>query len=165
MFLSSSLCTVSSSPVCSLCSVLVFLAISHVASGWLALVAASVTATPVTHFWVSWGDRVSQFPSSALPLPGCSSSSLSLSVSASFQLISLLFLKVILQIFIYVFSLFRAAPVAHGSSQARGPLGATAAGQSYSCWPQPQPQPQPRQIQVASVTYTRAHSNAGPLTH
>lgn len=42
-----------------------------VSPGWLALFAALVKATPVTHLWVSQGDCVSLFPSSALSLPGC----------------------------------------------------------------------------------------------
>ena len=49
--------------------------------------------------------------------------------------------------------LFRATPMAHGSSQARGPIRATAAGL------------QQRGIQAESVTYTTAHSNALSLTH
>ena len=52
---------------------------------------------------------------------------------------------------------FRAAPVAYGSSQTRGPVGAVAPGlcQSHSNgW-----------IQAVSATYTTAHSNAGSLTH
>ena len=57
----------------------------------------------------------------------------------------------------FLFWLFRATPMAYGGSQARG------SNRSYSC--QPQPQPQQCQIQAASVTYTTAHSNTGPLTH
>ena len=34
--------------------------------------------------------------------------------------------------FLYLFSLFRATPVAYGGSQARGPVGATAAGLHHS---------------------------------
>ena len=34
--------------------------------------------------------------------------------------------------FIYLFSLFRAAPMAYGGSQARGPIQAVAAGQHHS---------------------------------
>ena len=54
------------------------------------------------------------------------------------------------------FFFFRAAPMAHGSSQARGWIGATAASlyQSQQCW-----------IQAVSVTYTTAHANAWSLTH
>ena len=40
--------------------------------------------------------------------------------------------------------------MAYGSSQARGPIGATTAS---------------LQIRVVSVTYTTAHSNVGSLTH
>ena len=47
---------------------------------------------------------------------------------------------------------------AHGSSQARGPIGAAAA-------PTPQPQPQQGQMPAASATYTTARGNAGSLTH
>ena len=63
--------------------------------------------------------------------------------------------------FFFFVLLFRAAPVTHGSSQARGQIG------HYSCQAQPQPQPQPLQhrIQAASVTYTTVHGNTGSLTH
>jgi len=46
-----------------------------------------------------------------------------------------------------------APPTAYGGSQARGPMGAVAAGlrQSHS--------------NVGSSTYTTAHGNAGSLTH
>ena len=60
-------------------------------------------------------------------------------------------------LFVFVFLLFRAAPEAYGSSQAKGQIGAT------SCWPTPQPQQ--LWIQAKSVTYTTAHSNTGTLTH
>ena len=59
--------------------------------------------------------------------------------------------------FIYLFSLFRAASVAYGSSQARGGNG------SRICWPIPQPQQ--HQSQAVSATYTTAHGNVGSLTH
>ena len=52
--------------------------------------------------------------------------------------------------FFLVFCLFRAAPVAFGSSQARGRI-------SYSC--RPTPEPQQRSIQATSATYTRASCN------
>ena len=51
-------------------------------------------------------------------------------------------------------SFFRAAPVAYGSPQARGRIGAVAT-----------PQPQQHGIQASSVTYTTAHCNTGSLTH
>ena len=52
----------------------------------------------------------------------------------------------------FLFSyLFRAAPVAYGSSQARGPIGAAATGLYHS-------------HSNVSVTYTTAHSNARSLT-
>ena len=54
------------------------------------------------------------------------------------------------------FCLLRAAPVAYGSSQARG--------WTLSCSCQPTPQPQQLKIQAASVTYTTAHGNARSLT-
>ena len=57
-------------------------------------------------------------------------------------------------VFFFFFVLFKAAPTAHGGSQARGL-------QSHSC----QPQPQQRQIWASSVTYTTAHGNARSLTH
>ena len=56
--------------------------------------------------------------------------------------------------FCFVFWSFWAAPMAYGSSQARS--------QSYSCQ---QCRPQQCRIQASSATYTRAHSNAGSLTH
>ena len=62
---------------------------------------------------------------------------------------------------IYVLCLFvlffRATPMAYGSSQARGWIGATAA--------EPTPQPQHYQIRAVSLTYTTAHGNARSLTH
>ena len=64
---------------------------------------------------------------------------------------------------IFFLCLFRAMPVAYGVSQARGPIGAAAAGLHYSS--QPQPQPQPRRIRDTSATYTTAHGNAKSLTH
>ena len=48
-----------------------------------------------------------------------------------------------------------AAPMTYGGSQARGRIGAAAAGQ---------PQPQ-HQIQAPSATYTTAHGNTRSLTH
>ena len=51
--------------------------------------------------------------------------------------------------FFLSFCLSRAAPVAYGGSQERGPIGAIAAGQ----------------IQAESVTYTTAYGNAGSVTH
>ena len=61
-------------------------------------------------------------------------------------------------IIFFFFGLFRAAPTAHGGSQARGRIGATAASlrQSHS---------NVSQIQAASATYTTAHVNAGSLTY
>ena len=60
-------------------------------------------------------------------------------------------------VFVFVFLLFRAAPLAYESSQARGPIGATAASLCHS-------HSQSR-IQAASTTYTTAHSNTRSLTH
>ena len=52
--------------------------------------------------------------------------------------------------YIYLFTLpFRAEPMAYGSYQARGPIGAAASGLHHS------------QIRATSVTYITAHSNAG----
>ena len=59
------------------------------------------------------------------------------------------------------FVFLRAAPAAHGSSQARGQIRATDAGHCH--WPQPQPRQ--RQIRAASANYTTAHGNTGSLTH
>ena len=53
--------------------------------------------------------------------------------------------------------LFFFLATAYGSSQASGPIGATAAG--------PVPQPQQLRIQATSVTYTTAHGNTRSLTH
>ena len=55
------------------------------------------------------------------------------------------------------FCLFRAAPTAYGSSQARGWIRAVDAD-VY-------PQPQQHWVWAASVTYTTACGNAGSLTH
>ena len=57
---------------------------------------------------------------------------------------------------IFLFVLFRAVPMAYGSSQARS-------SQARSCWPQPQPQP--HRIRAASVAYTTARGNTRSLTH
>ena len=58
--------------------------------------------------------------------------------------------------FFLLFCLFRAAPTAHGSSQARSWIRAAAAGRRHSH----------RNLgSAASVTYNTAHSNAGSLTH
>ena len=58
---------------------------------------------------------------------------------------------------VFQFLLFRAAPEAHGGSQARGQIGATAAGLCHSH--------SNGRIQAMSVTYTTAHGNTGSLTH
>ena len=42
------------------------------------------------------------------------------------------FLSLFLPFFLFFLCLFRATPMAHGSSQARGPIGATAAGLHHS---------------------------------
>ena len=55
--------------------------------------------------------------------------------------------------------LLRDALTVYGSSQARGPIRATAAGLFL------QPLPQQLGIQAASATYTTAHNNAGSLIH
>ena len=55
-----------------------------------------------------------------------------------------------------LFCFFRASPTAYGGSQARGQIGAVAAGlipQPYQCG-----------IQAASATHTTAHSNTRSLT-
>ena len=74
-----------------------------------------------------------------------------LSVIEPLKKISLFFLN------LFIFCLFRATPVAYGSSQARGHIGATAAGLHHS--------PQQGSIRAVSATYTTAHGNTGPLTH
>ena len=53
--------------------------------------------------------------------------------------------------FLFYFFIFRAAPGAHGGSQARGPMGAVAASLRT-------PQPQQHQIRAKPATYTTAHS-------
>ena len=63
--------------------------------------------------------------------------------------------------FIFVFLssyFFRAPPMEPGNSQAQGRIGVVAASLHT-------PQPQQYQIRAASVTYTRAHGNAGSFTH
>ena len=57
----------------------------------------------------------------------------------------------------FFFCRFRAVPMAYGGSQARGPVGATAAGLHHSH--------RQHQIRATSVTYTTAHGNARSLTH
>ena len=60
-------------------------------------------------------------------------------------------------LFFWCFCLFRVAPTAYRSSQARGLIGAVAASLRHShsqC-----------QIRASSATYTIAHGNAGSLTH
>ena len=59
-------------------------------------------------------------------------------------------------LFFGLFYLFRASPLTYGNSQARGWIGAMAAGLS---------QPQQCGIWATFVTYTTAHGNAGSLTH
>ena len=59
--------------------------------------------------------------------------------------------------FIYLFLLLRVAPVAYGSSQARGRTGAIAAGLCHSL--------SDMGSEPTSVTYTTAHGNSGYLTH
>ena len=53
--------------------------------------------------------------------------------------------------------LFRAAPEAYGSSQARGPIRATVAGLHHSS--------RQRRIQIMPVAYPTAYCNAGSPTH
>ena len=67
-------------------------------------------------------------------------------------------LRFLLLLFSFFFCLFRAPPVAYGSSWARG-----LSNHSCSCWPMPQPQQ--CQIPGMSATYTTAHGNARSLTH
>ena len=52
--------------------------------------------------------------------------------------------------------LFRAVPAAYGDSQARGGIGATAAGLRHS---------HSNAKSVRSATYTTAHGNAGSFAH
>ena len=54
----------------------------------------------------------------------------------------------------FLFLLFRAAFAAYGGSQARGLIGATAAGYATA-----------RATQATSVSYTTAHGSAKSLTH
>ena len=74
----------------------------------------------------------------------------------SFNKYIFLFLFFFFCLFIFL-SFFRAAPVAYGGSQARGPIGAVVASlhRSHSN----------TGIQAASATYNVAHSNPGSLTH
>ena len=73
------------------------------------------------------------------------------------NLLSVLFTFGNILFYYFIFLVFRTAPVAYGSSQARG------SNQSHSC--QPTPQPQQRRIRAASVTYTTAHGSTGSVTH
>ena len=59
--------------------------------------------------------------------------------------------------FFFFFVFFRAAPVAHGGSQARGLIRAVAIGLRHS--------QQQHGIQAMSATYTTAHGNTRSLTH
>ena len=65
--------------------------------------------------------------------------------------------KELLFLFFGYFLPFRATPMAHGGYQARGQIGAAAAGLHHS--------PQQCRIWAISVTYTTAQGNARPLTH
>ena len=67
----------------------------------------------------------------------------------------LLYVLLIFGLFV-CFCLFRAAPVAHGGSQARGGIGAVAAGLHHS---------HSNARSELSVTYTTARRNTGSLTH
>ena len=58
---------------------------------------------------------------------------------------------------LFCFLPFKAAPTAHGGSQARGQIGAVATGLT--------PEPWQRGIRDASATYTTAHGNTGSLSH
>ena len=62
------------------------------------------------------------------------------------------------KIYLFIFAFFRAALMAHGSSQARAQIGGTAASLCYSHSNQ-------GRIQSAYETYTTAHSNTRSLTH
>ena len=63
------------------------------------------------------------------------------------------------RLFYFIFwSFFRAAPEAYGGSQARGLIGAVAAGLCHS-------HSNTRSEAHLQPTYTTAHSNAGSLTH
>ena len=67
---------------------------------------------------------------------------------------SLHFLQHLLNSYYYFFVFCRATPAAHGGSQARGLMGALAAGIAQQLG-----------MQAESATYATAHSNAGSLTH
>ena len=66
--------------------------------------------------------------------------------------------NIFIYLFICLFAISRAAPVAYGGSHARGLIGAVAAGLRT-------PEPQQHGIRAASATYTTTHGNAGSLTH
>ena len=60
-------------------------------------------------------------------------------------------------LFVFLYWLFRATPMAYGGSQPKSWISAV------NC--RPTPQPQLRQIWASSVTYTTGHGNARSLTH
>ena len=79
-----------------------------------------------------------------------------LNIVAGFKIFIIIFTIIVF----FVFCLFRATPMAYGSSQARGQIGAVAAGlrQSHSNAGSELPS-------ATYTTYTTADSNAESLTH
>ena len=67
-------------------------------------------------------------------------------------------LKLPYNVCVSLFAFSRATPMAYRGSQARGPIGAGAAGLHT-------PQPQQCRIRAASANYTTAHGSEGFLTH
>ena len=59
--------------------------------------------------------------------------------------------------FFCLFVFFRAAPMAHGGSQASDQIGAVATGLM--------PEAHQLRVRIISASYTTAHGNAGSLTH
>ena len=93
------------------------------------------------------------------PGPLCFSPDVHPSVPPAFQLHLFLSHSVlsgsVLYFNFFIFCFFRAAPMAYGSSQARGRIGAVAAGLHHSH----------NNAGSTSATYTTAHGKAGSFTH
>ena len=104
---------------------------------------ACSNARSLTH-WVRPGTHILMDSSRVLNLLSHSRNSYPLVLHSGFSIFWFC-------LFVCLF-VFRATPAAYGASQARGLIGATAAGLQHRIW-------------AATVAYTTAHSNARSLTH